>query len=87
MRHRVPLCELSTKLNISLQVPYSCFSNTTKAPFFMELTRTQLQEITELFEDTAEYYCDSNVISGQKLWTVLECLATAKLAELNGEIG
>ena len=53
----------------------------------MELTRTQLQEITALFEDTAEYYCDENVISGQKLWTVLECLATAKLAELNGEIG
>ncbi len=52
----------------------------------MEMTRTQLAEITELFEDTAEYYCDQNVISGQKLWTVLECLATAKLAELNGEI-
>ena len=52
----------------------------------MELTRTQLHEITELFEDTAEYYCDENVISGQKLWTVIECLATAKLAELNGEI-
>ena len=52
----------------------------------MEMTRTQLAEITELFEDTAEYYCDQNIISGQKLWTVLECLATAKLAELNGEI-
>ena len=52
----------------------------------MEMTRTQLAEITELFEDTAEYYCDGNMISGQKLWTVLECLATAKLAELNGEI-
>ena len=53
----------------------------------MELNTTQLQELTELFEDTAEYYCDTNVISGQKLWTVLECLATAKLAELNGDIG
>ena len=52
----------------------------------MDLTRTQLQEITALFEDTAEFYCDDNLISGQKLWTVLECLATAKLAELNGEI-
>jgi len=52
----------------------------------MELTRTQLTEITALFEDTAEYYCDENVISGQKLWTVLECLAKAKLAEINGEI-
>ena len=52
----------------------------------MELGRTQLAEITALFEDTAEYFCDNNLISGQKLWTVLECLATAKLAELNGEI-
>ncbi len=51
----------------------------------MEMTRTQLEEITALFEDTAEFYCDDNLISGQKLWTVLECLATAKLAELNGE--
>jgi hypothetical protein len=53
----------------------------------MEMTRTQLQELTELFEDTAEYYCDQNVMSGQKLWSVLECLASAKLAELNGDIG
>ena len=52
----------------------------------MELDRTQLAEITELFEDTAEYFCDNNLISGQKLWSVLECLATAKLDELNGEI-
>jgi len=52
----------------------------------MELTNTQLTELTELFEDTAEYYCDSNLMSGQKLWTVLECLAAAKLAEINGEI-
>ena len=52
----------------------------------MDMTRDDLQQLTELFEDTAEYYCDQNVISGQKLWTVLECLATAKLAELNGEI-
>ena len=51
----------------------------------MEMTRTQLQEITALFEDTAEFYCDDNLISGQKRWTVLECLAAAKLAELNGE--
>lgn len=53
----------------------------------MEMTREQLSEIKELFEDTAEYYCDENLISGQKLWTVIECLATAKLAELNGELG
>lgn len=52
----------------------------------MEFNRTDLAELTALFEDTAEYYCDGKMVSGQKLWTVLECLATAKLAELNGEI-
>ena len=52
----------------------------------MELTRTQLKEITELFEDTAEYYCDDNLISGEKFYTVLECFAKAKLAEINGEL-
>ena len=55
-------------------------------PFFMEFNRADLAELTALFEDTAEYYCDGKMVSGQKLWTVLECLATAKLAELNGEI-
>ena len=60
---------------------------TPKAPFFMQISQEQLKELTELFEDTAEYYCDDKIISGQKLWTVLECLATAKLAELNGELG
>ena len=77
--------ELSTKIEYIRTVLYSCFSNTKGAPFSMEITREDLQELTELFEDTAEYYCDGKIISGQKLWTVLECLATAKLAELNGE--
>ncbi len=53
----------------------------------MEMTRTQLAELTALFEDTAEYFCNENMISGEKLYTVLECLATAKLAEFNGELG
>jgi len=53
----------------------------------MEMSRTQLAELTALFEDTAEYFCNENMISGEKLYTVLECFATAKLAELNGELG
>lgn len=74
------------KLNISLGAVIVTSVTQTTASFLMELTRTQLQEITELFEDTVEYYCDSNLISGQKLWTVLECLSAAKLAEMNGEL-
>ena len=52
----------------------------------MELTRHQLKEIIELVEDTAEYYCTENIMSGEKFWTVVECLATAKIAELKGEL-
>ena len=52
----------------------------------MELSRPHLDELTELLEDTIEYFCDNNQISGQLAWTVTECLATAKLAELKGEL-
>lgn len=81
----VPLGELSTKLNILPWVPYSDFSHT-KAPFLMEITRDQLIDINELISDTAEYYCNENMMSGEKFYTVLECYATAKLAELRGEL-
>ena len=82
----MPLGEPSTKLNILRRVPYSCFSNTTKAPFFMEITRDQLIDINELIADTAEFYCNENMMSGEKFYTVLECYATAKLAEIRGEL-
>ena len=52
----------------------------------MELSRPHLDELTELLEDTIEYFCDKEQVSGELTWTVLECLATAKLAELKGEL-
>ena len=52
----------------------------------MEISRPQLSELTELLEDTIEYFCDNNQISGQLAWTVAQCLSTAKLAEMNGEL-
>ena len=52
----------------------------------MEISRPQLKEITELIEDTIEYYCDKEVVSGQLAWTVVQCLATAKLAEIEGAL-
>ena len=52
----------------------------------MEISREQLNEINELISDTAEYYCGENLISGEKFYTVLQCYATAKLAELRGEL-
>ena len=50
----------------------------------MEISREQLQELTEVIEDTVEYACDQYTMSGEKAWTVVYCLATAKLAELEG---
>ena len=45
-----------------------------------------MNELTEVIEDTVEYYCDQNTLSGQFVWTAVESLATAKLAELNNEL-
>ena len=50
----------------------------------MEMSREQLQELTEIIEDTIEYSCDQWQISGEKAWTVLHSLAIAKLYELEG---
>ena len=52
----------------------------------MNITREQLDEITSVIEDTVEYACDKEQLSGELVWTVLEALATAKLAELRGEL-
>ena len=50
----------------------------------MEISKTQLQELTEVIEDTVEYFCDKEQKSGEVAWTVIQCLAMAKLAELEG---
>ena len=52
----------------------------------MEISREILDELTGVVEDTIEYACDQNQLSGELAWTVVECLATAKLAELRGEL-
>ena len=52
----------------------------------MNISRPHLDEITEVIEDTVQYACDQHQLSGELVWTIVECLATAKLAELNGEL-
>lgn len=52
----------------------------------MDISRDQLHELTSVIEDTVEYACDQQTLSGELAWTVLQCLATAKLAELQGEL-
>ena len=55
-------------------------------PQIMEISRELLQELTEVIEDTVEYFCDQHAQSGEKTWAIIECLAIAKQAELQGEL-
>ncbi len=52
----------------------------------MEISREQLAELRSVIEDTVEYACDQQMLSGELAWTVIQCLATAKIAELKGEL-
>ena len=50
------------------------------------LDKEQIIELQNMQEDIAGYFCDDYKISWETYWTCLETLATAKLAELRGEI-
>tara|TARA_B100000902_G_scaffold165624_1_gene160568 strand:- start:3677 stop:3844 length:168 start_codon:yes stop_codon:yes gene_type:complete len=52
----------------------------------MEISRELSQEIQAIIEDTVQYFCDQHVVSGELAWILVECLATAKLAEIKGEL-
>ena len=52
----------------------------------MNITSEKHQQLIELIEDTVEYYCDENMVSGELVYTVLECYSNAKLAQMRGEI-
>jgi len=50
----------------------------------MEISRDKIDELNELIEDSLEYFCDSQQVSGELAWTLVECLALTKIAEMNG---
>ena len=52
----------------------------------MSVSRAQVRELRELLEDSLEYYCDENMVSGEVAWTVVECMAIAKLAQIQGAV-
>ena len=53
----------------------------------MMIDRSTLTDLREMQEDIASHFADENFpISGETYWTCVECLATAKLAELRGEL-
>ena len=56
----------------------------------MEISREKAQELRELLEDTIEYYCDNEMVSGAVAWTVTRScknvllFALSKQAEIKG---
>ena len=68
--------------------PSPCYDGWVRRPFqtIMMITRDVLAELQELQEDVAEHFADENIVSGELYWTCVESLATAKLAELRGEL-
>ena len=50
------------------------------------VNRELAAEIQEVIEDTVGYLCSENMISGELVWTMLECLAQAKVAELEDDL-
>ena len=46
----------------------------------------QLLALQEILEDTVEYYCDENMVSGESAWTMVGALADAKLSVEFNEI-
>ena len=52
----------------------------------MQLTKEQAQELKEVIEDSVEYFCDNELLSGELAWKVVEALSVAKQAEFRGEV-
>ena len=52
----------------------------------MQLTKEQAQELKEVIEDSVEYFCDNELLSGELAWKVVEALSIAKQAEFRGEV-
>ncbi len=52
----------------------------------MEISIAQLDELTCLIEDSVEYFCDSQQVSGELAWSIIQCLSIAKQEELNGNL-
>ena len=52
----------------------------------MEISRELSQEIQEIIEDTVQYFCDQHVVYGELAWILVQCQATTKVAEIQGEL-
>ena len=48
--------------------------------------RAKARELKEIIEDSVEYFCDENMVSGELAWIMVQTLAEAKLAEMKGQM-
>ena len=50
----------------------------------MQISQEQHDQLIELIEDSVEYFCDENMLSGELVYTILECFSRAKVYEMQG---
>ncbi len=50
----------------------------------MNITQQQHDELFELIEDSVEFFCSENMVSGECVYTIIESIAQAKLAQMSG---
>ena len=50
------------------------------------IDRNKAIELKEVIEDTVEYFCDQEMVSGELTWLMVQTLAEAKLAELKSQM-
>ena len=50
------------------------------------VTREVHDELVEIIEDSVEFFCDENMISGELTWLIVQSLAEAKIAQLKGDV-
>ena len=59
-------------------------TNVIEGDHMTTISREAATELRELIEDTIEYFCDEEKISGETAWKMVECLAVAKQAQMQG---
>ena len=52
----------------------------------MDISHDQFTELLHVLEDTVEYYCDQQQVSGELAWTAVQALSGGKLLLLKGAV-
>ena len=52
----------------------------------MKVTKPSLTQTNEALEELAYEVCNEHLISGTAFWTLVQCYAEAKVAQMEGEV-